>query len=257
MLGAKVVKTRPDQWIVKPDAYVPIVDLETFAAAERVLHDRTFYRSDEELLGRLRLLLSREGFLSGFMIDRARDVPATRTYVARFGSMKRVYDLIGYVYTENLIGSPKIRKIMWQTRQRRDRLSRRLVQDICKLFAGEVRTTGTGGFSRPTLLFCDGLRVSVVICPAFRTPLGSLRWAVPRLYADPTQVTLLCRCNGTDDAFQDFYLANMEKRSVLRIRENDAWLRGAKRLTDLSKLRRVAESVQKKARRIPSFAILR
>ncbi|MFZ1140240.1 MAG: recombinase family protein [Candidatus Sulfotelmatobacter sp.] len=256
MLGAKVVKTRPYQWVVKPDAYEQIVDMETFAAAERVLHDRTFYQSDEELLDRLRLLLSREGFLSGFMIDRARDVPATRTYVARFGTMKRAYDLIGYVYTENLIGSPKIRKIMWQTRQRRTRLSRRLVQKICKLFAGEVRTTGTGGgLNRPTLLFCDGLRVSVVICPAFRTPLGALRWAVPRLYANPIQVTLLCRCNGADDAFRDLYLINMEKRSVLRIGENDPWLRNAKRLTDLSKLRRVAQSVQRRARQARSFTV--
>ena len=68
---------------------------------------------------------------------------------------------------------------------------------------------------------------------------------MPRLYADPSQVTLLCRCNGTDDAFQDLYLVNIEKRAVLRIKENDPWLRSAKRLADLSKLQRVAKSVQK------------
>ena len=49
MLGAKVVKTRPDQWVVKPDAYEQIVDVETFAPPpSQFLHDRTFYQSDEE-----------------------------------------------------------------------------------------------------------------------------------------------------------------------------------------------------------------
>ena len=74
--------------------------------------------------------------------------------IARFGSMKRAYGLSVYVCTENLIGSSKVRKVMWQTRVCRDRLGRRLVQNICKLFAGEVRMTGNGG--PPICPNCDG-----------------------------------------------------------------------------------------------------
>jgi hypothetical protein len=49
---------------VKEGAFKPIVDSETFAAAQRVLHDRTIYRSDEELLDRLRTFLKKKGTLT-------------------------------------------------------------------------------------------------------------------------------------------------------------------------------------------------
>ena len=173
MLGSEVVDNAPDRWIVKAEAFKPIIEPETFAAAQRAVYNRTFYQSDEQLLDRLRSLLSREGSLSMRGVDASREVPASRTYITRFGSMTRAYDLIGYVYPENPLGSPKIRKIMWRTRQRRERLRRQLLRSICKLFPGEVTVTRKGSIGRPMLCFRDGLRVSAVICPSRRHRWGS------------------------------------------------------------------------------------
>jgi DNA invertase Pin-like site-specific DNA recombinase len=241
LLGTEVVAAPPDKWTVKAGAFEPIVDPETFAAAQRVLRDRTLYRSDEELLDRLRSLLSREGELSIRTVDGSRDVPAARTYKDRFGSMKRAYDLIGYVYQEDPIMAPRMRKIMWNTRQRHERLRKRLLASIRKCFPGELKVVRKGSIGRPLLCFRNGLRVSALVCPFFKTPLGNLRWNVPRLSADQSDVTLLCRCNLTGDAFHDLYLVpSVETPRVVRIKEDDHWLKCGKRLTDLTKLRRVA-----------------
>ena len=189
-------------------------------------------------------MLSREGELSVRLVDGSRDVPAVRTYIGRFGSMKRAYDLIGYVYPEDPIRAPKMRKIMWNTRQRHERLRKRLLRSIRKCFPGELKVVRKGSIGRPLLCFRDGLRVSVLVCPFFKTPLGNLRWNVPPLSADQSDVTLLCRCNLSDDAFHDLYLVpSVESPGVVRIKEDDRWLNCAKRLTDLSKLRRVADSL--------------
>jgi DNA invertase Pin-like site-specific DNA recombinase len=52
--------------------------------------------SNEELLNKLRSLLSARGHLSGRLIDRIRDMPSRTLYCNRFGSLRRVYELIGY-----------------------------------------------------------------------------------------------------------------------------------------------------------------
>jgi hypothetical protein len=64
VLGSGPLKVPRERWIVKEGAFKPIVDSETFAAAQRVLHDRTIYRSDEELLDRLRTFLKKKGTLT-------------------------------------------------------------------------------------------------------------------------------------------------------------------------------------------------
>ncbi len=244
LLGTEVVNAPRDKWTVKAGAFEPIVDRETFAAAQWVLRDRTLYRSDEELLDRLRSLLSREGELSIRMIDGSRDVPAARTYIERFGSIKQAYDLIGYVYPEDPIRAPRVRKLMWNTRQRHERLRKRLLRSIRKLFPGELKVVRKEPLGRPVICFRDGLRVLALVCPSFKTPLGNLRWNVPPLVAKQSDVTLLCRCNLTDDAFHDLYLVpNLGSPGVVRVKEDDRWLERGERLTDLSKLRRVADNL--------------
>ena len=52
--------------------------------------------SNEDLLSKLRSLLSARGYLSGRLIDRTRDMPSRTLYCNRFGNLRRVYELIGY-----------------------------------------------------------------------------------------------------------------------------------------------------------------
>jgi DNA invertase Pin-like site-specific DNA recombinase len=245
VLGNKqLIQVPPEKWIVRSAAFKPIVDPETFAAAQRVLRDRTFYKSNEELLDGLRTLLKRERVLTEYRIEMSREVPAVRTYIERFGSMKRVYDLIGYVYPESPRGLPSVRKLMWKTRSCHDRLRQKLLRTICKLFPSEAAVRRKEPFGRPVLYFRDGLRVAVIVVPTTKTPLGNLRWTVPALRALGSDLTLLCRCNEAGNAFHDLHLVpSVNDRSWVRIKENDPWLGRGKKLVNLSQIRRIASLV--------------
>jgi hypothetical protein len=56
----------------------------------------TYNLSDDDLLNRLRGLLRIHGTLTREIIDANKAIPHSETYVRHFGSMARVYRLIGY-----------------------------------------------------------------------------------------------------------------------------------------------------------------
>lgn len=241
VLGGSRLRVPREKWIVKQGAFKPIVNPEIFAAAQRALHDRTFYRSDEDLLDRLRSLLKKEHRLTLHGFDTSREVPAVRTFVERFGSMKRAYDLIGCVYPKDPFNMPSVRKLMRKTRRRNEGLRRQLLRAICKSFHSEAVESRIEAYGRPVICFRKGLRVATLTVPTFKTPLGKLRWMVPPLRASGSHVTLLCRCNAMDDAFQDLYLVpSVDQPRRLRIKKDDAWLDRGKKLNNLSHLERLA-----------------
>ena len=53
-------------------------------------------RTDEDLLAMLKALLKRHGRLSHRIIDKERGTPHSSTYLRRFGTLARVYELVGY-----------------------------------------------------------------------------------------------------------------------------------------------------------------
>lgn len=93
----------PADWIKKEGAFEPIIDKEIFAKAQQVLRERQHTRgvSDEEMLKRLRVLLHRRGRLSRDVINETEGIPGTTAYLARFGSLRNAYQLIGYAPKRN------------------------------------------------------------------------------------------------------------------------------------------------------------
>ena len=55
------------------------------------------YLSDDHFLDMLRAIMKGKGYLSQCVINATPGIPHSRTYARRFGSMARVYELIGYV----------------------------------------------------------------------------------------------------------------------------------------------------------------
>lgn len=58
---------------------------------------RRFCLSNREMLARLSSLLREKGQLSRAIIDEAENLPSHCTYIARFGSLRNAYKLIGHV----------------------------------------------------------------------------------------------------------------------------------------------------------------
>lgn len=245
-LKNRAIVQPPEKWIVKDSAFSPIVTIETFMAAQKALRSRTFYKSDEELLNALRVFLSRTGMLSEHMIDTSRELPCVRTYVIRFGSMKKVYDLIGYDYSGHILTHPRMRKIMWESRSRRERLREGFLRDMRKLFRSQMSVIRKAALDRPVLVFSDGLRISVLICPSTKTPLGYQRWRIPPLRGGRSQITLLCLCNVKNDAFQDFFVVPSTERARCSIVQRGDWqLRIGTRVRNLSRLNVIANRLRR------------
>src|SRR5438270_4801644 len=94
-LTNKRIANPPEMWVRAVGAFPAIVDPELFQAAREVLARRNRQLSDAEMLALLQDLYAKHGRLSSVIIDQARDLPASLTYRQRFGSLGRVYRLVG------------------------------------------------------------------------------------------------------------------------------------------------------------------
>src|SRR3984893_14774895 len=95
-LKKKRVRNSTDMWIRAEGAFESIVDRSLFDAAQAIIRERSHKLSDEEMLGALQRLLQDRGHLSGLIIDESERLPSSSAYQSRFGSLLRVYELVGY-----------------------------------------------------------------------------------------------------------------------------------------------------------------
>jgi hypothetical protein len=103
-LQKKQLRNSPEMWLRADDAFEPIVDRQTFDAAQAIFVRRALYTcrgrrkglSDDELLEALRKLGTERGSLSVALIDNTRGTPSSALYRKRFGGLKAAYQLIGY-----------------------------------------------------------------------------------------------------------------------------------------------------------------
>jgi DNA invertase Pin-like site-specific DNA recombinase len=85
-LKVRRVRNPPDAWVRAEAVFEPIVEPDFFAAARRIIDERSKRYSDEALLERLATLFAEKGRLSGLIIDETEDMPSSSAYRHRFGS---------------------------------------------------------------------------------------------------------------------------------------------------------------------------
>jgi DNA invertase Pin-like site-specific DNA recombinase len=95
-LGQKLVNNPRERWIRSDVVLAPIIDQDLFARAQKIMDDHWISISEEEMLLRLRALLRHKRRLSARIIDSAPGVPSASSYVNHFGSLRKVFALIGY-----------------------------------------------------------------------------------------------------------------------------------------------------------------
>ena len=91
----------PDVWIRSEGCIEPIVALDVFRAAKKIIEERRVDLSEEEMLARLRRTLMKEGRLSPAIINKTVGLPCHHVYIAHFGSIRNAYRLIGYTSKRN------------------------------------------------------------------------------------------------------------------------------------------------------------
>jgi DNA invertase Pin-like site-specific DNA recombinase len=233
-LYTPMVKVPKSEWILKPGAFEPIIDAETFAEAQKILEGRTFNKTDEELLDGLRALLASERRLTLPLIKHSADLPSPSTYQHRFGSLRRAYELIGYGHPDQFSSS--------EMRRRTQALRRELIAKIVSTFPNEISVVRRGGRWRSRLRMSTGLIVSVLVARSMRTRTDTLRWLIAPVQDERKFITLLARLDASNRTLLDFHVfPNIDHRKRFHISLGDSWLNRGTRLNDVSRLCEVVE----------------
>ena len=226
-LYTPTVRLPKSDWIVSPGVFEPIVDYSTFVQAQQILGERTINKSNQELLDRLKMLLSRERRLSLRLIKDSPDLPSPSTYRGRFGSLRRAYELIGYGHSEPF-GPIDLRR-------RTQALREELIARIAALFPDDISIVRRGGRWRSRLRLRSGLMLSVLVARSIRVWKESVRWQIDPVRDERKHVTLLARLDEENRCFLDYHvLPSIDRPRRFHIRHTDAWLDRGIRLHDLS-----------------------
>lgn len=196
-LKLKRIKNPPDMWITREGAFEPIVSAELFVQARAIIHARYRHLSDDELLARLRLLLSRRGSLSGLLIDESEEMPSSSVYACRFGGLYRAYQLIGWEAGRDFSYIEINRAI----RNKHAELVKSIVRQL-QAVGAECHMDANSGLITIDRLF----NTSIVLARCFETPGHSYRWQFRFDASLLPDITIAARLAPGNEDILDYYL---------------------------------------------------
>jgi DNA invertase Pin-like site-specific DNA recombinase len=196
-LKRKHVENPPDKWVRAAGAFEGIIEPEQFFKAREIIMTRCQRFTDEELLEKLRGLLSQHGQISGILIDETEGFPSSAAFRHRFGSLISAYRLIGY--------DPQIDysfiEINRRLRKQHPEIVASVIQKIESLGAA-----ATWDEISESLWLNDELRVSIVLCRHTTTLAGSSRWLIRFDASLKPDITIAVRMDATNECVRDYYL---------------------------------------------------
>ena len=195
-------RTRPkpaSDWVVTPGAFKPVVDSAIFEQAQQITKRFTWNRSDDELLDNLQSIRTKYGKITTKLLQQQNaTTPRGPTYRARFGSLSRAYQLIGYL---GFWGDDYLQK-----RRRIQELRTSLMKEIAERNPKQVAIEHRRNGYRDRLRTRDGRLVSVVASrtvPCYGT---GVYWLVRPRPDECHLITLVARLNLQCDTFKDMFL---------------------------------------------------
>ena len=196
-LKLRHVVNAPADWIRADSVFEGIVDREQFQRAREIILARSQRLTNEEMLERLRGVLTQHGRISGMIIDEAEGLPSSAAFRHRFGSLVAAYRLIGY--------DPEIDYGFIETNRRLRKQHPEVVESIVR----QVLALGaTAAWDEKTgLLHLNGeLRVSIVLCRHATTAGGASRWVVRLDAGLKPDITIAARMDAANEGIRDYYL---------------------------------------------------
>ena len=192
------VRNPPEMWIRKEAAFEGIVPVEVFFTVQEILRVRATKYTDEEILERLRRLYQEQGRLSAFIINQAPELPCHSALACRFGSLTKIYELVGF-------------------RPERDMRHIEINRKLRRLHPGIVLRTQHAIAELGGKVWCDPktdllhlneeLSISLVLARCQSLPGGVQRW---RVHFDPDKyapdITVAIRLDPANEAELDYYL---------------------------------------------------
>jgi hypothetical protein len=231
-LKGPLKKLDPGQWILKPDAFSPIVKKSDFDRVQKLLPQdvgRRFWTRERVLKAASRLL-KEKGRLSYTIFERTPSAPSCRTIrlLLPFADLCRE---VGYQLPRRYISQSNSIK-------RAFRLQKELVCKFADQFSDEVSILSG---LRLRMLVDNHIAVSFLVCRLLPLIKGNPRWTVHPVPSESANVTLICRLNVQNTAPHSFFVfpkIDLPGRHIFG--DGDAWLRKGKRLKSVSQFCEVA-----------------
>jgi DNA invertase Pin-like site-specific DNA recombinase len=224
-LKRKHVVNPPENWVRADGVFEGIIEPDQFIKAREIILARSRKLTNEEMLERLRGLLSWRGRISGILIDEAECFPSSTAFRHRFGSLVSAYRLIGY--------DPQIDysfiEINRKLRQKHPEVVSSVVHNIQALGA-----TATWDAKLDLLHVNDELRVSIVLCRYTCTSAGSSRWTIRLEAGLKPDITVAVRMDPTNAGIRDYYLLpgiDMTRENLRVTEDNGIYLDAYRHVT--------------------------
>jgi hypothetical protein len=233
-LKHKRVKNPPDQWIVKESAFIAIIPIERFLRARQIMDGRNIQLSDAEVLVRLRSLLDRTGYLTGFVINQSEGLPSAGRVAARFGSLISAYTLIGWSPVHDY-------RFIEINRSIRRQHAGLVTTICCSLEAAGAKVTLN---DHTDLLTVNAeYTASLVLARCITSSARNHMWLVRLDTALRPDITILARLTSSNDAVLDYYLLPPipELGSRLQLNQRNPLSLEAYRFDDLSFFAQIAK----------------
>jgi len=207
-LKGRRIYNPPERWIRHDQAFEPLVDEDTFRAAQGIIWERCKRYSDEELLDVLRGLLEQHGYLSGMIIDELDFGPSSSAYRSRFGSLVRAYELVGFTPDRDY----RYIEI--------NRALRRMYPDLITATVRGIEEIGGSvrqDVETDLLTVNDEITASLCLVRAQETMAGAYRWKVRFDAGLRPDITVAIRMNQMNSAILDYYLLPRFEMEVDRV----------------------------------------
>jgi DNA invertase Pin-like site-specific DNA recombinase len=191
------IRNEPEMWVRSNGAFEPIVERHLFDAAQAIIQNRSRRMSEDDMLDRLRVLYQARGSLSGLIIDEAADLPSSSTYRARFGSLGRAYQLVGFTI-ERDFRYIEINRVL---RSLQPEIVAEAVTQI-----GEVGGRVEQDQRTQILTVNREFTVALSIARCHETAAGTLRWQIRFDTGLSPDVIVALRMDRENQVVQDYYI---------------------------------------------------
>ncbi len=191
------VRNEPEMWVRSNGAFEPIVERHLFDAAQAIIQNRSRRISEEDMLDGLRTLYQARGHLSGLIIDEAEGLPSSSTYSARFGSLGRAYQLVGFTPERDF----KYIEINRLLRALQPEVISEAIEQITQIGGRVEQDHGT-----QLLTVNNEFTAALCIARCHETAAGTLRWQIRFDTGLSPDVIIALRMDRENQIVQDYYI---------------------------------------------------
>jgi DNA invertase Pin-like site-specific DNA recombinase len=198
-LHGRCVLNSSKEWVTRSQAFPPLIDMSTFERVQRILGEMAPSRPEAELLSKLKEFLAQQGRLTEKMIDATSNLASAWTYRRRFGSLRRLYTLIGYLPEERFKKSDGVKRTKL--------FQERLVKHLRELYGQTITVRRGIGDNRLMLRLEDRWTIAVRVCRKEPNRSGVIRWRLYWGVGEQSQdFDLVCLLNDANNCFYRYYL---------------------------------------------------